>query len=201
MAAPPNDSPNGLAQERLPELDGRPELRRGVPPLEGAGADATGQVRGGVLVVAHPQRRRAPELHIELEGRIAHRLCERGQLGKAVEPLAGPAQHRERVVAGRKQDPPVGRRRDERQRLLDEPERLFGGIGGEGGGRRIDREARRTGRVAGCQRVLGQHRQSGGGRVAAIEQQVDHCGVDLLGGAPIERRPEANWRTCSCVNV
>ena len=129
--------------------------------------------------MAHPQRRRAPELHVELDRRIAHRLGERGQLGQAVEPLAGPAEDGERVVAGREEDPPVGRRRDDRQRLLDEPERLLGGVRGEGGRRRIDREARGPGRVAGRERVLGEHRQAGRGRVAALEQQVDDRGVDL----------------------
>ena len=141
--------------------------------------DATGQLRGRVLVVAHPERRRAPELHVELDGRIAHRLGEGGQLGQAVEPLARPAQGREGVVASREQDPPVGRRRDDRERLLDEPERLLGGVGVEGRRRGIDREARRADGVAGRERVLGEHRQAGGGRVAALEQQVDDRGVDL----------------------
>ena len=129
--------------------------------------------------MAHPQRRRAPELHVELDVRIAHRLGERGQLGQAVEPLAGPAEDGERVVAGREEDPPVGRRRHDRERLLDEPERLLGGVGGEGGRRGIDREARGPRRVAGRERVLGEHRQAGGGRVATLQQQVDDRRVDL----------------------
>ncbi len=115
-------------QERLTELEGRPELHGGVAPLGRAGADSPGQLHGGVLVVAHPHGRRAPELHVELDRRIAHRLGERGQLGQAVEPLAGPAQGGESVVAGREEDSPVGGRRDDRERLLDEPERLLGGV-------------------------------------------------------------------------
>ena len=115
------------------------------------------------------ERRRAPELDVELDRRIAHRLGERGQLGEAVESLAGPAEDGECVVARREEDPPVGRRRHDRQRLLDEPERLLGGIRGEGGRRGVDREARRAGGVAGRQRVLGEHRQAGRGRVATLQ--------------------------------
>ncbi len=135
--------------------------------------------------MAHPERRRAPQLDVELDRRIAHRLGERGQLGQAVEPLAGPAENRECVVAGREEDPPVGRRRDDRERLLDEPERLLGGVRGEGRRRRVDREARRAGRVAGRQRVLGEHRQAGRVRIATLREQVDDRGVDL---SPPSRR-------------
>ena len=117
--------------------------------------------------------------------RIAHRLGERGQLRQAIEPLAGPAEDGERVVARREEDPPVGRRRHHRERLLDEPERLLGGVGGEGGRRGIDREARGPRRVAGRERVLGEHRQAGGGRIATLQQQVDDRGVDL---PPTRRR-------------
>ena len=129
--------------------------------------------------MAHPQRRRTPKLHVELEGRIAHRLGEGGQLGQAVEPLGGPAQDGERIVAGREEDPPVGRRRHDRKRLLDEPERLLGGVRGEGGRRRIDGEARGPHGVACRERVLGKHRQAGRGGVATVKQQVDDRGVDL----------------------
>ena len=129
--------------------------------------------------MVHSERRRTSQLHVELDGRIAHRLGEGGQLGQPVEPLARLAQGREGVVASREQDPPVGRRRHDRQRLLDEPERLFGSVGVEGSPRSIDREARRTNRVAGRQGVLGEHRQAGWGRVATVKQQVDHRGVDL----------------------
>ena len=172
-------------QERLAELEGGPELHCGVAPLGRPGPDAARQLRGGVLVVAHPQRRGAPELDVELDGRIAHRLGERGKLGQAVEPLAGPAEGGVRVVAGREEDPPVGRRRDDRERLLDEPQRLLGGVGGEGRRRGVDREARGPGGVAGRERVLGEHRQAGGGRVATFGEQVDDRGVDL---APPGRR-------------
>ena len=166
-------------KERLAELERRPELCGAVAAVGGADPGATGQLCGGVLVVAHPQRRRAPELHVELDGRIAHRLGEGGQLGQAVEPVAGPAQDGERIVAGREQDPPVGRRRHDRKRLLDEPERLLGGVRGEGGRGRIDREARGPHGVTGRQRVLGKHRQAGRGWVATVQQQVDDRGVDL----------------------
>ncbi len=98
------------AHECLTEFEGRPKLQRRVATLGCPGTDATGQLRGGILVVAHPQRRGAAELHIEFDRRIAHRLGEGGQLGQAIEPVAGPAQDRVRVVAGRKQDPAVGGR-------------------------------------------------------------------------------------------
>ena len=53
----------------------------------------------------------------------------------------------------------------------------------EGGGgspaRGIDREACGAHGVAGRERVLGEHRQAGGGRVATLQQQVDDRGVDL----------------------
>ena len=68
---------------------------------------------------------------------------------------------------------------DDRQRLLDEPKRLLGGVRGEGGGRRIDREACSLGRVTCRERVLGEHRQAGRSRVATVQQQIDHRGVDL----------------------
>ena len=179
MATAPNDSPSGLRRSAWPSSRvARSSVAR-VAAVGGAGPDAAGQLRRGVLVVAHPQRRRTPELDVELDGRIAHRLGEGGQLGQAVEPLGGPAQDGERVVAGREEDPPVGRRRDDRERLLDEPERLLGGVRGEGGRRGIDREARGPHGVAGRERVLGEHRQAGRGRVATVEQQVDDRGVDL----------------------
>ena len=123
--------------------------------------------------------RRASELDVELDRRVAHRLGEGGQLREAVEPLARPAEDGVRVVAGREQEPPVGRRRDDLQRLLHEAERLLGGVGGQRGDRRVDREVARAGGVARGQRVLGEHRQPGGGRVAAVQEQVDHGGVDL----------------------
>ena len=166
-------------KERLTQLERRPELRGAVAALGGADPGATRQLRCGVLVVAHSQRRRTPELHVELEGRIAHRLGEGRQLGQAVEPVGGPAQDGERIVAGREEDPTVGRRRHDRKRLLDEPERLLGGVRGEGGRRRIDGEAGGPHGVTRGERVLGEHRQAGRGRVAAVQQQVDDRGVDL----------------------
>ena len=54
-----------------------------------------------------------------------------------------------------------------------------GALDVEGCPRRIDREARRADGVACRERVLGEHRQAGWGRVAAVEQQVDDRGVDL----------------------
>ena len=67
MAAPPNDSPSGTPEERLAELERGPQLHGRVAAFGRAGADATGELRGRVLVVARPQRRRAPELHVELD--------------------------------------------------------------------------------------------------------------------------------------
>ena len=171
-------------QERLAELEGRPKLGRGVALLGGSGADAASELRGRFLVVARPERRRTPQLDIELDLGIAHRFGEGGELGEAVEPLARLPEDRERIVARREQDPPVGGRRDDREGLLDESERLLRGIGGEGGRRGVDREARRPRGVAGRERVLGEHRQSGRGRVAALQQQVDDGGMDL----PASRR-------------
>ena len=57
----------------------------------------------------------------------------------------------------------------------------------------IENRAARVG-VAGCERVLGEHRQAGRGRVAAVEQEVDHRGVDLPapGGRQLARRELAN---------
>ncbi len=129
--------------------------------------------------MAHSQGRRPPELGVPLDRRIAHRLGQGRQLGQAVQPLTRPAKGGEGVVAGREEDPPVGRRRHDRERLLDEPERLLGGVRGERGGGGIDREAGRPDRVPGRQGVLGEHRQPGGIRIAAFQQQVDHRGVDL----------------------
>ena len=84
--------------------------------------------------------------------------------------------------------PAIGRRGDDRQRLVDEPERLLGRVRGERGGRGVDRELRRALRVAGGERVLGEHRQSGRRRVPALEQQLDHGAVDL---APARLREQA----------
>src|SRR4029079_8709912 len=120
-------------EERLTQLERRPELRGEVAAVGSAGPGATSQLCSGVLVVAHSQRRRTPKLHVELEGRIAHRLGEGGQLGQAVDPIGGPAQDGERIVAGREEDLTVGRRRHDRQRLLDAPGRLPGGGPSDGG--------------------------------------------------------------------
>ena len=109
MAAPPNDSPSGHPEQRLTELERRTELGGGVAALGGTSPDPAGQLGGGIVVVAHPERRRASELDVELDRRIAHRLGEGGQLGEAVEPLARPAENRVRVITGREQGPPVGR--------------------------------------------------------------------------------------------
>ena len=96
-------------EQRLAELERRPELRGGVPALGGTSPDPAGQLGGGIVVVACPERGRASELDVELDRRIAHRLGEGGQLGEAVEPLARPAENRVRVITGREQGPPVGR--------------------------------------------------------------------------------------------
>ena len=166
-------------EQGLAELERRPELRGGVPALGRASLDTAGQLGGGIVVVARPERGRASELDVELDRGITHRLSERGQLGEAVEPFAGPAEDRERVVADRQERPPVARRRDDLQRLLDEPERLLGGVGGEGGRGGVDREAARTGGVAGRHRMLGEHRQPRRCRVAAVQEQIDDGGMDL----------------------
>ncbi len=163
----------------LAELHRRPELRPGIPALAGSGPDPPGQLRGGLLVMAHPERRCPPQLDVELDLRVTHRLGERSELGQAIQPLAGLSEDGVRVVASREEDPPVGRRRHDRERLLDEPERLLGGIGGQGGARGIDREPGGPGSIAGGERVLGQHRQAGRGGITALEQQVDDGGVDL----------------------
>ena len=187
---------------------GSPDRARGSPAAPSArppsrrraSTDPAGQLRGGVLVVAHPQRRRAPKLHVELERGIAHGLRERGQLGEAVETLAGAAQDRERIVARREQEAAIGRRRYDGQRLLDEPERLLGGIGRQGSRRSIDREARRAGRIAGGQRMLGQHGQSRR-RGSPPSRSKSTTAACTCRRRAIESWLEANWRTCSCVNV
>ena len=136
--------------------------------------------------MAHPQRRCAPQLDVELDGRVAHRLGERGQLRQAVEPFVGLAEDRPRVVAGREEDPPIGRGRDDRERLLHEPERLLRRVRVECRPRRLDREARRPGGVARSERVLGEHGQALGSRVASLGQQVHDRRMDL----PPSRRRE-----------
>ena len=188
-------------KERLAELERRPQLGRRQSPRSAARASgATCQLGGLVLVVVHPERRRAPELDVDLDGRVAHRLGEGGQLGQAIESLVGLAQGGERVVAGREEDPSVVRRRHDRQRLLDEPERLLGRVGRERGRRRIDREARRTDGVVGSEGVLGEHRQAGRRRIAAVEQRSTTAAWTCRRRAA-DSWAAANWRTCSWVNV
>ena len=98
---------------------------------------------------------------------------------KPVESLVGLAQGRVRVVARDEERPPLCRRRDDGQRLVDEPERLLGGVRGERRRRGLDGEPRGAHRVAGRERMLGEHRQPGRSGLAAVEQQVDDRRVDL----------------------
>ena len=84
------------------------------------------------------------------------------------------------VVAGREEDAPIlGRGHDRERRLDHEAEGLVGGVRGERRRGCLDREPRRPGVVAGRERVAREHRQAFGGRLAALEQQVDHGSVDL----------------------
>src|SRR6185369_7586403 len=99
--------PDRGPKERLAELERRSQLGGGVAAGGGAGDGPTSQLCGLVLVMVHPERRRAPQLHVELDGRIPHRLREGRQLGESIEPLVRLAQGSERVVASRKQDPSV----------------------------------------------------------------------------------------------
>ena len=188
-------------QERLAELEGRSQLHRGVAPLGGRGADASGELRGGILVVAHPQRRRAPQLDIELDGRIAHRLGEGGQLGQSVEPLAGLAQDRERVVAGREQDPPVGgrsRRPGAPARRVGAPPRGHSSRGPPSPHRsRTAPRGRVSPAASACWASIG--RPAGAGSPPSSSRSTTAAWTCRRRAA--DSWLAANWRTCSWVNV
>ena len=102
------------AQEVLPELEARGELGALVPALDREPADVPREVGCQLVFLGDAQRRGAAQHHLELQVRVAERLRQRGDLGQALEPIAGPAQHVERVVAGdhqRRRDPAAARRR------------------------------------------------------------------------------------------
>src|SRR6185295_27144 len=77
-------------QDCLPELERGAKLGRRVATLVRPRADATRQVGGGVLVVAHAEGRGPSELDVELDRRIAHRLGQRGELRQPLETVARP---------------------------------------------------------------------------------------------------------------
>ena len=188
------------AQERLPELDVRSELGRAIASIERPGPNTSGELCRSVLVVAHPKGRRPPEHDVELELGIAHRLGKRCELGETVEPFTRTPEDGQRIVAGREEDPTIGRCRHHGECLLDESERLFGRVGIEGRRRGLDREARSASHVTGGQGVLRQHRQ-GGRRRDRRSRGAYRRSRRGLGDGVADVWLIANWRTCSWANV
>ena len=90
-------------RERLPELEGRAELRGRVAIRCGALAHAPGQLRRRLLVVAGSKRGGPPELDVDLERPVLRGLCEGAELGKALEPVRRAPEDREGVVATREE--------------------------------------------------------------------------------------------------
>ena len=93
------------------------------------------------------ERRRAAELDIQLQRWITQGLSQRRELGEALEALGDIAKNRVGVVARAEQLAAVMRGGHDRQRLLDDAQRLFRRVGLQGGLCGINRKASRTLRV------------------------------------------------------
>ena len=167
-------------QQRLAELEGRPELRwrrRPVPARGSRTRRASSAAASSSWLIRSADARRSWTSSSIAGSRIAS-----ARAASSVRPSSrSPVRRRAaiRVVAGREQGLPVGRR----SRPPGVPARR-GGVPPRGRSRRGPpsrhrSRTRRADRVAGRERVLGEHRQAGGSRVATVEQQVDDRGVDL----------------------
>ena len=179
MAAPPNDSPSGLRRSAWPSS-------RVARSSWAASPRSTARVRtrraSSAAVSSSWLIRSADARRSWTSSSIAGSRIASARAASSVRPSSRSLVRRRtanassRVASRTRRSAGVD---DDGECLLDEPERLLGGVGGESGRGGIDREASRSGRVAGRERVLGEHRQAGGGRVATIQQQVDDRGVDL----------------------
>ena len=187
MAAPPNDSPSGLRRSAWPSSSvarsssGSVAALRG--PARGRGGPAP-RPSSSSWLMRSAEARRSWTSSSTAGSRIASARAASSVRPSSRSPVRRRTANASSRVASR--IAPVGRRRDDRAA----PARR-GGAPPRGRWRRGRPRPRRSrsgraGGVAGRESVLGEHRQAGRGRVAAVQQQVDDGGVDLA--APRRRQ-------------